>query len=158
MYLCNATIIKLSRRSLLVDDRKRDFMICSCSFSATIAEWSRCKPRMLNKYVEFGNGNGLQRVWESRLIPLPEIKRFQICKERFSPIGKTQIVNREVVGSNHIHGRWAEVFHIELWPKIRFSVLRWLTVVSDCTGTPVKKERVADVLDTILRTSHFHHA
>ena len=34
------------------------------------------------------------------------------------------IVDQKVVGSNPIHGLWAEVFHIELRLEIRVSVLR----------------------------------
>ena len=55
----------------------------------------------------FITGNDLKPVRKFSLIPLPEIKRFQICNERSRPIGKTHIIDREVVGSNPIHGRWA---------------------------------------------------
>ena len=33
------------------------------------------------------------------------------------------IVDQKAVDSNPIHGRWAEIFHIELGLKIRVSVL-----------------------------------
>ena len=43
----------------------------------------------------------------------------KICKERWSSSGMKQIVDREVVCSNLIYGRWAEVFQIGLRLKIR---------------------------------------
>ena len=55
---------------------------------------------MLKKTV-----NDLQKILESRLIPLPKIKRFQICKKRWDSSEKTMIVDQEVVGSNPIHSR-----------------------------------------------------
>ena len=53
MYLCNAVIVKQSRRSSLAVYRKRDFMISSCSFTATNADLQCCKPRVMHKHVGF---------------------------------------------------------------------------------------------------------
>ena len=86
MHLCNAMIIKLSRRSSLAVDRKRDFMVSSCSFSATTKQ--ECCINMWNLEMLI-TGNDHQMVCKSRLIPLLEIKCFQIYKELWNRNGNT---------------------------------------------------------------------
>ena len=68
-------------------------------------------------------GNDLQTALESRLIPLSEIKRFQILQGTVRGVLMVKlIVHQRVVGLNPIHCRWVEVFHVKLGLKINVSV------------------------------------
>ena len=101
---------------------------------------------IMYKYVGFGqmltNGkmeNDLQRIWESRLIPLPE-SPFKFARRGGVLVVRHRLsIKRLWVRITFTAGR-SGVFHIELELKIHVYVLYWLEVIRNCTGSWVEED------------------
>ena len=141
-YLYNAMIIKLSscqddHHLLLTENVSLWFpralsaqQLLTCSFVS-----QECCINMLNLETLIA-GNDLQRFENPNWYHCLKFSAF-IFASSGGVLMVRDIVDPEVVGSNPIHGKWAEVFHILFEFKIRVIVLRWLVVVGDGTGTRV---------------------